>query len=292
MPQVPEQNRGAMASPGVEIHIESLYKSFGSRNVLDGINLEVRRGEMVAIVGGSGNGKSTLLRLTIGLDHPDRGRVLVADHEAAGSPLVDLATLNAAGMESLERHWAVVFQGNALLSGHTVGFNIGLPLREVQDLDESTVRKKVQDAVREVALDPDKDLSLTTDQLSGGMAKRVAIARALALDPILLLYDEPTTGLDPQVAEKIQDLIGSVHQGKTASGFARTSLIITHDKDLLFRLRPRIIMLDGGRILFEGTYEEFGRSNSPAIRPYFELMPTLQQRPDGPAEPAADPSAS
>jgi ABC-type transporter Mla maintaining outer membrane lipid asymmetry ATPase subunit MlaF len=95
-----------------------------------------------------------LLRLTIGLDHPDRGRVLVADHEAAGSPLVDLATLNAAGMESLERHWAVVFQGNALLSGQTVGFNIGLPLREVQDLDESTVRKKVQDAVREVALDP------------------------------------------------------------------------------------------------------------------------------------------
>src|SRR5580704_14884054 len=140
MPQVPEQNRGAMASPGVEIHIESLYKSLGRRNVLDGINLEVRRGEMVAIVGGSGNGKSTLLRLTIGLDHPDRGR--------------DLATLNAAGMESLERHWAVVFQGNALLSGHTVGFNIGLPLREVQDLDESTVRKKVQDAVREVALDP------------------------------------------------------------------------------------------------------------------------------------------
>ncbi len=292
MPQVPEQNRGAMASPGVEIHIENLYKSFGSRNVLDGINLQVRRGEMVAIVGGSGNGKSTLLRLTIGLDHPDRGRVLVADREAAGSPLVDLATLNAAGMESLERHWAVVFQGNALLSGHTVGFNIGLPLREVQDLDESTVRKKVQDAVREVALDPDKDLSLTTDQLSGGMAKRVAIARALALDPILLLYDEPTTGLDPQVAEKIQDLIGSVHQGKTASGFARTSLIITHDKDLLFRLRPRIIMLEGGRVLFEGTYEEFGRSNSPAIRPYFELMPRLQQRPDGSAEPAADQSAS
>jgi phospholipid/cholesterol/gamma-HCH transport system ATP-binding protein len=292
MPPVPEQNRGAMASPGVEIQIENLYKSFGSRNVLDGINLEVRRGEMVAIVGGSGNGKSTLLRLTIGLDHPDRGRVLVADHEAAGSPLVDLATLNAAGMESLERHWAVVFQDNALLSGQTVGFNIGLPLREVQDLDESTVRKKVQDAVREVALDPDKDLSLTTDQLSGGMAKRVAIARALALDPILLLYDEPTTGLDPQVAEKIQDLIGTVHQGKTASGFARTSLIITHDKDLLFRLQPRIVMLDGGRILFEGTYEEFGHSNSPAIRPYFELMPRLQQRLDGPAEPASDQSAS
>jgi phospholipid/cholesterol/gamma-HCH transport system ATP-binding protein len=217
-----------MPSPSVEIRIENLSKSFGSRHVLNGIDLEVRSGEMLAIVGGSGNGKSTLLRQIIGLDHPDQGRVLVADHESKDSPLVDLAILNTAGMESLERHWAVVFQGNALLSGHTVGFNIGLPLREVQNLDEPTVRRKVQGVLREVALDPDEDLALTTDQLSGGMAKRVAIARALALDPILLLYDEPTTGLDPQVAEKIQDLIGSVHRGKTASGFARTTLIITY----------------------------------------------------------------
>jgi phospholipid/cholesterol/gamma-HCH transport system ATP-binding protein len=268
-----------MPSPSVEIRIENLYKSFGSHHVLDGINLEVGRGEMLAIVGASGNGKSTLLRQIIGLDHPDQGRVLVADHESDDSPLVDLATLNTTGMESLERHWAVVFQGNALLSGHTVGFNIALPLRQVQNLEESLVRRKVQDVVREVALDPDRDLDLTIDQLSGGMAKRVAIARALALDPILVLYDEPTTGLDPQVAEKIQDLIGSVHQEKTASGFARTSLIITHDKDMLFRLQPRIIMLDAGRILFDGTYADFGRSNSPVIRPYFELMPELNRRP-------------
>jgi len=272
-----------MPSPSVEIRIENLSKSFGSRRVLNGVNLEVRSGEMVAIVGGSGNGKSTLLRQIIRLAHPDGGRVLVADHESDDSPLVDLATLNTAGMESFERHWAVVFQGNALLSGYTVGFNIGLPLREVQNLDEPTVRTKVQNVLREVALDPDKDLALTTDQLSGGMAKRVAIARALALDPILLLYDEPTTGLDPQVAEKIQDLIGSVHRGKTASGFARTTLIITHDKDMLFRLQPRVIMLDAGRIAFDDTYEDFGRSDSPAIRPYFDLMPKLQQRVDGSA---------
>jgi phospholipid/cholesterol/gamma-HCH transport system ATP-binding protein len=106
----------------------------------------------------------------------------------------------------------------------------------------------------------------------------VAIARALALDPILLFYDEPTTGLDPQVAEKIQDLIGSVHRGKAASGFARTTLIITHDKEMLFRLQPRVIMLDAGRIVFDGTYADFGRSDSPGIRPYFDLMPKLQQR--------------
>jgi phospholipid/cholesterol/gamma-HCH transport system ATP-binding protein len=272
-----------MASLGVEVQIENLCKSFGSHRVLNGINLEVRSGEMLALVGGSGNGKSTLLRQVIGLDHPDEGRVLVADHEEKGSPLVDLAKLRNAGVESLARHWGVVFQGNALLSGQTVEFNIGLPLREVQDLDESTVRTRVQTVLREVALDPDKDLALTTDQLSGGMAKRVAIARALAVDPILLLYDEPTTGLDPQVAETIQDLIGSVHRGKTAAGFARATLIITHDKDLLFRLQPRVIMLDAGRIIFDGTYEDFGRSDSPAIRPYFDLMPTLQQHVAGSA---------
>jgi phospholipid/cholesterol/gamma-HCH transport system ATP-binding protein len=269
------QNRSEEPSQPLEIRMENLHKSFGDRRVLDGVNLEVRRGELIAIVGGSGNGKSTLLRHIIGLDRPDQGRVLVADHESEGSPLVDLATLGAAGMERLERHWAVVFQGNALLLGKTVGYNIALPLREVQDLDESTVHSKVYEVVREVALDPDRDLDLTIDQLSGGMAKRVGIARALAQDPILLLYDEPTTGLDPQVAEQITHLIGSVHEGKTASGFARTSLLITHDKDMLYRLGPRIVMLDAGRILFDGTYEAFSQSDSPAVRPYFELMPRL-----------------
>jgi phospholipid/cholesterol/gamma-HCH transport system ATP-binding protein len=281
-----------MVLPAVEIRIENLYKSFGSRRVLDGINLEVHRGEMVAIVGGSGSGKTTLLRHIIGLDQPDRGRVLLAYHESAGSPLVDLAALDAAGMERLQRHWAVVFQRNALLLAQTVGYNIALPLREVQGLDESTIRRKVDEVVREVALAPERDLDLTIDQLSGGMAKRVAIARALALDPILLLYDEPTTGLDPQIAEQIQDLIASEHQRKTASGFGRTSLLITHDKDMLYRLGPRIIMLDAGRILFDGTYEAFRHSNSPAIRPYFELMPELHQGLDGPVDLATQQSTS
>jgi len=276
-----------MATSSVEIRIDNVRKSFGSRRVLDGVNLEVRSGEMIAVVGGSGNGKSTLLRQIIGLDHPDGGQDLVADHESKNSPLVDLATLNTAGMESLERHWGVVFQGNALLSGQTVGFNIGIALREVQDLDEATVRTRVRNVLSEVALDPDKDIALTTDQLSGGMAKRVAIARALALDPIQVFYDEPTTGLDPQVSEKIQDLIGTVHRGKTASGAARTSFIITHDKDMLYRLQPRVVMLDAGRIVFDGTYEDFGRSDSPAIRPYFDLMPKLQQHAGGSASAAS-----
>jgi phospholipid/cholesterol/gamma-HCH transport system ATP-binding protein len=285
---IPPQKRtpareGPLAA-STEIQIERLSKSFGSHRVLDGINLVVDSGEMIAIVGGSGTGKTTLLRHIIALEHPDQGRVLLADHESVGSPLVDLATLDPESMERIERHWAVVFQGNALLGGRSVEANISLPLREVQHLDESTIRSKVRDALREVALDPEKDLDLTVDQLSGGMAKRVAIARALALDPVLLLYDEPTTGLDPQVAEQIQFLIKSTHFKKTPTGFPRTSVFVTHDKDMLYRLQPRIIMLDGEHIVFDGSYGDFQNSDSPIIRPYFDLMPHLHSRTPGTAQ--------
>jgi phospholipid/cholesterol/gamma-HCH transport system ATP-binding protein len=154
-------DRGSALGSPVEIRIENLYKSFGDRDVLDGISLEVHRGEMIAVVGGSGSSKTTLLRHIIGLDRPDKGRVLIADHESQDSSLVDLGALDATKMERLQRHWAAVFQGNALLSGMTVAYNIALPLREVQHLDESTICSRVDQAVREVALDPIKDLSLT-----------------------------------------------------------------------------------------------------------------------------------
>ncbi len=141
--QTSNPNRAAGLGPPLEIRIQNLYKSFGGRRVLDGVNLEAHRGEMIALVGGSGGGKH----------------------------LVDLGTLNASRMERLKRHWTVVFQGNALLSGLTVAYNVALPLREVQHLDESAVRTRVDEVIREVALGPEKDLGLTPDQLSGGMAK-------------------------------------------------------------------------------------------------------------------------
>jgi phospholipid/cholesterol/gamma-HCH transport system ATP-binding protein len=282
-PQEPTSAREGPSAAPVEIQIEQLSKSFGSHRVLDGINLIVASSEMIAIVGGSGKGKSTLLRHIIGLEHPDQGRVLLADHESAGSPLVDLGTLSTTGMERLERHWGVVFQGNALLSGWSVEANIALPLREVQHLDESTVSRRVREVLREVALDPEQDSHLIVDELSGGMAKRVAIARALAKDATLLVYDEPTTGLDPLVAERIQILIESTHHKKSPSGFPRTSVIVTHDKEMLYRLQPRIIMLDGGHIIFDGTYGAFQNSDLPIIRPYFDLMPRLHSRASGTA---------
>jgi phospholipid/cholesterol/gamma-HCH transport system ATP-binding protein len=202
--------------------------------------------------------------------------VLIADHESPGSPLVDLSSLGELGMERIERHWAVVFQQNALFAG-TVYDNIALALRAVQGLPEDVVRRRVSDAIAAVGLDRDRDGELQVDQLSGGMAKRVAIARALAIDPILVFYDEPTTGLDPSRSYQIQDLIESVYERPTASGFPRTTVLITHDKELLIRLRPRVAMLDAGRIVFDGTYDSFENSNLPAIQPYIKSMASLHR---------------
>jgi phospholipid/cholesterol/gamma-HCH transport system ATP-binding protein len=262
----------------IEIRVENLRKSFGDKVVLDGINLQVDSGELLAIVGDSGGGKSTLLRHLTGHFQPDRGRVLMADHESSGSPLVDLATLDDSGMDRLERHWGVVFQQNGLIAGSSTYDNIALPLRVVQGLAEDVIRQRVNDAVAAVGLDVNRDEELQIDELSGGMAKRVAIARALAIDPILMLYDEPTTGLDPSRAYQIQDLIEAVHKRPAASGIVRTTVLITHDKELLLRLQPRVVMLEAGRIVFDGLFENFESSNLPAIQPYIKSMPSLHSR--------------
>ena len=238
-------------------------------------------GELVALVGGSGSGKTTLLRHIIGLDHPDKGRVLVADHESQGSPLVDLGTLDATGMERLQRHWAVVFQGNALLSGVTVADNIALPLREVQHLNESTIRSRVNEAVREVALNRIRTF------VRRSINCRAASPSGLRSPALWRLIRSSFSTTSPPLASthgsprKSKTLIGAVHHRQSASGFNRTSLLITHDKAMLYRLRPRIVMLDAGHIVFDGTYEAFQNSDSPVTRPYFDLMPRLHQRLDG-----------
>jgi phospholipid/cholesterol/gamma-HCH transport system ATP-binding protein len=202
---------------------------------------------------------------------------VVADHESPGAPLVDIAHLTESQMDRLRRHWAVVFQKNALFTG-TVYDNIALGLSDVKGMDESEIAQRARDAVISVGLDADQVLQLDRDQLSGGMAKRVAVARALALDPVLIFYDEPTTGLDPEHAEHIQDLIRDVHGRIPELRMPRTSVIITHDIGLLYRLRPRIVMLHAGLVYFDGTYDAFLGSDSPVIRPYLELMPFLHHR--------------
>ncbi|MHC4127211.1 MAG: ABC transporter ATP-binding protein [Planctomycetota bacterium] len=261
----------------VEIRVEDLYKQLGGQRVLSGVTLEIRQGEIVALVGGSGCGKTVLLNHMIGQLAPDQGRVLVANHELAGAPLIDLATTDEEEMDLIRTHWAVVFQRNALFSG-TVYENIALWLREVKNLGEPQIRQRARAAAEAVGLDADTILEKERDELSGGMAKRVAVARALAMEPLHMFYDEPTTGLDPDHAAQIHSLICTTHRDHRTNGVARTTLVITHDKDLLYRLRPRIVMLYEGRVFFEGPYERFEESASPVVRPYFDRMPVLHGR--------------
>ena len=259
-----------------EVRVEALHKAFRANHVLRGIDLTIYRGEIVAVVGGSGCGKTVLLEHVIGNLQPDRGLVLVADHETPGAPLADLATLGERQMDRIRIHWAVVFQRNALFSG-SVYENIAFWPREVKQLSDNQIQPLARAALEAVGLNPDTVLEKDRDDLSGGMAKRVAVARGLAMDPLLMFYDEPTTGLDPHHAAQIQDLICKTHR-RTDGPNPRTTMIITHDKDLLHRLRPRVVMLHDGRVFFDGPYEAFKQSTSPVIRPYFDLMPILQQR--------------
>lgn len=262
----------------VEIDVEELNKAFGEHQVLRGVDLRVCRGEMVAIVGGSGCGKTVLLNHILGQLMPDSGRVRVADHTRAGTPLVDLATLDGHKLDAIHTHWGVVFQRNALFSG-TVYSNIGLWLSEIKNLDDEDIRPIARDVLSAVGLPTDDDfMENLIESLSGGMAKRLAIARALSMNPKVILYDEPTSGLDPTSAAQVQDLIRETHVAEETGRPKRTTLIITHDKDLLRRLQPQVVMLHEGRVSFNGLFEEFEASTSAIIRPYFDLMPTLQNR--------------
>jgi phospholipid/cholesterol/gamma-HCH transport system ATP-binding protein len=260
--------------PQTEILVEGLHKSFGKNHVLRGIELEIHRGEIVAIVGGSGSGKTVLLNHMLGQLAPDRGRVLVVNHEDPEEPLVDLAEAGEFVREDIRRHWGVVFQRNALFSGSVLE-NIALWLHEVKRLEESEIVPIARRALEAVGLTPDDSfLNMPQEKLSGGMAKRLAVARALAMDPMVVFYDEPTTGLDPVSAGQIHNLIHETHTMRSG----RTTVIITHDKDLLGRLRPRVVMLYQGKVYFDGPFRDFEASDSPIIRPYFEMMPVLQQR--------------
>ena len=261
-----------------EIQIVDLNKSFDENVVLNGIDLSIHQGDTIAIVGESGCGKTVLLNNILGQLKPDKGDIYVIDHDKPDRPFCKLSDINEFELDNLHKHWGVVFQRNALFSG-TVYENIALWLKEVKSMADEFILPIARQSLEAVSLPTDDEfLYLDHDQLSGGMAKRLAVARALAMEPVLLFYDEPTTGLDPISSAQIHDLIFATHNHVLPDGTTRTTIIITHDKDLLNRLRPRTIMLHDGKIFFDGTFNKFKNSRSKIIRPYFDLMPVLNKR--------------
>ncbi len=223
------------------ISIRGLEKSFGPKQVLQGIDLDVMEGETMVVLGGSGEGKSVLLRHINGLERPDSGEVWVE-----GQRLNDL---DEDELSEVRRKVAMVFQGGALFDSLTVYENVAYPLREHSDGDERAIGARVREVLGMVEL---KNVEhLYPAELSGGMKKRVALARALALSPEAVLYDEPTTGLDPIVTHRINLLIRCL---QTRLGF--TSVVVTHDLKSAFMVGDRFALLDQGKIRFSGTAEQ------------------------------------
>jgi len=232
------------------IAIEKLEKSFNGHRVLNGLDLTIQSGESLVVIGRSGCGKSVLLKHIIGLMRPDRGHVYVDQN--------DVTTMGEIELNELRKRFGMVFQGAALFDSLTVGENIALPLREHTSLSESEIRERVKEKLRLVELEGIEGASPSS--LSGGMKKRVGLARAIAMDPEFVLYDEPTTGLDPIMADAINALIRSL-QGRLSI----TSVAVTHDMRSAYKIGDKIAMLHDGKIIYEGTPDEIRKCEDAVV---------------------------
>jgi phospholipid/cholesterol/gamma-HCH transport system ATP-binding protein len=233
----------------------NVHKRFGPKVVLQGVDLDVETGETCVVLGGSGSGKSVLLRHAVGLHRPDQGEVWVDGTEISGLEEEELLeTRKKVGM---------LFQSGALFDSMTVEENVAFALEEHTDWEEDKVLARVQEVLGLVELD--HVLELMPSDLSGGMKKRVALARAIALAPRAILYDEPTTGLDPITATTINELIRSLQKK-----LGVTSIVVTHDIHSAFTVGDRIAFLHEGRILFHGTTEEARKAPVPLLRKFLE----------------------
>lgn len=238
------------------IRIRGLAVAFGEQTVLEGLDLDVRRGEIIGVVGGSGTGKSVLMRTIIGLNKPRAGSI-----ELFGEPFLDLSD---SGQRALERRWGVLFQDGALFTSLTVAQNVQVPLREqIGNLPKELMDEIAGMKISMVGLTPDAGPKYPSD-LSGGMRKRAGIARALALDPEILFLDEPTAGLDPIGAAAFDDLIKRLHET-----MGLTVMMVTHDLDSLHAVCDRIAVLADKHVKVIGTMDDMLRSDHPWIREYF-----------------------
>ncbi len=240
------------------IQIRDLHKSFGDHKVLDGITLDVERGTTFVVLGGSGSGKTVLMKHVIGLLKPDTGTVFVDG--------IEIPRLEGRALTEARRMFGMVFQGAALFDSMTVYENVAFPLRERQrGISHDELRRRVVEKLKVVDLDEDV-LTKFPAELSGGMRKRVALARAVVHDPKVVLYDEPTTGLDPITTAYVDDMIISA---KRKLGV--TSMVISHDIASAFKVADRIAVLYDGVLAAQGTPEEVRRSAHPYVQHYLSM---------------------
>jgi phospholipid/cholesterol/gamma-HCH transport system ATP-binding protein len=237
------------------IQITDLVKSFNGRRVIDGINLTVRRGETLVIMGASGCGKSTLLRCLIGAHRPDDGAIKLFNK--------NIWDLKPKELDAVRRRFGILFQSGALFSSMTVGENVALPLREHTDLMPDMIDLMVKVKLELVGL-REAEHNLPS-QISGGMAKRAGLARAIALDPELLFYDEPTSGLDPIMTGIIDGLIVDLSRTMNV-----TSVVVTHDLKSAFRVADRMVVLNNGRVVTEGKPHEIRACPDPFVRKFIQ----------------------
>jgi phospholipid/cholesterol/gamma-HCH transport system ATP-binding protein len=244
-----------MATDELVIELQQIGTRFGSHVVHEGLDLGVRRGEILGLVGGSGSGKTVLLREMIGLQRPSTGQVRVFGQ--------DLARLDSAQALALRRRWGVMFQRGGLFGALSVRQNVGLPLREHSRLDSALIDRMAEWKLALTGLPPEAGLQFPSE-LSGGMLKRAALARAIALDPELLFLDEPTSGLDPASSSGVDGLIL-----RTKALFGPTIVIVSHDLDLLWQVCDRVAVLGEGRVLALGSMPKLSKNTHPIVAAYF-----------------------
>jgi phospholipid/cholesterol/gamma-HCH transport system ATP-binding protein len=248
------------------IKLVDVYKSFNGHEVLKGVNLEIADGKTTAIIGRSGGGKSVLLKHIIGLLRPDKGQVLVDS--------TDISRLNNRDLNKIRKRFGILFQGGALFDSLTVYDNIAFPLREKTRLKENEIRKMVDEKLEQLGL-----LGMGYKypaEISGGMKKRVGLARALIMDPEIMLFDEPTTGLDPIMKNAIYNLISKMHKK-----FGFTAVVVSHEIPDIFGIAHYVAMLNNGVIVESGRSTDIQKSTNPVVREFVSegvFMPNFEIR--------------
>lgn len=257
--------RASVAPPeDVVIRVENVTKRFGDEVVLKNLSLDVRRDEVLVILGGSGSGKSTLLRLMTGALRPEEGQIVLNLPDHFDGP-VNICAMNDRQLDAYRKTIGVLFQSGALFNSMSIYDNVALPIRMHADLAEPTIDISVKIKLELVGLREAADRFPA--EISGGMKKRAGLARAMALDPLLVFYDEPSAGLDPITSAQIDQLITDLNRE-----LGVTSVIVTHEMGSAFRIAQRMVLLSQGRFVADGTPDSFTQSSDPRVRQFVDGM--------------------